>query len=1063
MSIGFISNQTAAGAKIAMDAASKEVQTRLQRLASGEKIIDASDDVTGGAIGNLLAASVRQLSAMFNNAAQAKSMLAIASGALKNIQSMLVRQQELATQAAGSTIDDTSRALANKEFTNLSAQIDQIAGSTTFNGIQLINGSLFAPAKLTTDVAVTGNRAAIQAESVLKIATKIAVGDAGDFISINGVDIYARTTATMSSGDINFNLDVTVNNTEAKQAEALQVILTNLMSSSSTEGHIVDAKARLRELIFDFDDVANGNIGIKARVAGKAGNSIQVGGSAGLTTSSPVLTLDGTVVTTTTAGIGGKVQGVNGALSGGQGDELTASATLEMRAPMTQGDDEDSGNTLTFTADGNTATFTFLTTALSTTADPTNPLKIDAEVAAFSGGTKEYQMQVIKQAIDSVLRSTDNAYAAEKAVLEKFDFTLYGNLLRVTAKTHGAAANDYSMTFMSDDADSTAGVFYVDGVLGTVANDTKVVKIGEVGHGTYISESMLNEGKLNGFKASGVLGIDTAFLHSDLDDRIALSINGASFDLKDTAGTTAADNLYTVDIEVADDAEKQIAALYAAIQAVKAYTGADATTLAKKALLAELTFSIDTTNNLLRVTSEQTGSVGNAIQIARTIGAGGNGTIIGKLYINGEAYAATGTTVTKDLATFARGTYVQDPSRTVARGIMGDDILLQINSTGDQTNTGISVANISNNPDFLGKINHMVVTATEQSDIVNISLKMGDITYTAQGVNTAPTSNQKITFFADGDQGGSFFLQMQADNGVHVQMGDTSALNSFTTRLNGALAGITVSQQRGITSYQAGGNIYPVGSTTASGSLTGTSLQMVSSDFTSQMVDDVVIASPVAGSSDATIKVTIGGVVYQSQSGMGSTLDANTTTYLVSSKDPSDKLIFKTGTVAIRLDDISSAQAATKALKTALGIGNGEDAAAQLQVGLNPDDVIKIAIKGASTQSLHTDEGGNYSELSIATQQKAQASVEILKRSIQQVAEINAAVGALQARFGYASDNLVTSMQNLDAARSVFLDADIAKEATASASAQVRLQASISALAQANQLTQNVLRLIDNR
>ena len=73
---------------------------------------------------------------------------------------------------------------------------------------------------------------------------------------------------------------------------------------------------------------------------------------------------------------------------------------------------------------------------------------------------------------------------------------------------------------------------------------------------------------------------------------------------------------------------------------------------------------------------------------------------------------------------------------------------------------------------------------------------------------------------------------------------------------------------------------------------------------------------------------------------------------------------------------------------------------------------------------------------------------------------MRANVGALQSRFNFASANIESSIQNQDAARGVLLDTDVAAESTAYATNQVKLQAGISVLAQANQQLQSLLKLI---
>jgi flagellin len=63
-------------------------------------------------------------------------------------------------------------------------------------------------------------------------------------------------------------------------------------------------------------------------------------------------------------------------------------------------------------------------------------------------------------------------------------------------------------------------------------------------------------------------------------------------------------------------------------------------------------------------------------------------------------------------------------------------------------------------------------------------------------------------------------------------------------------------------------------------------------------------------------------------------------------------------------------------------------------------------------------------------------------------------------RFDYASANVATTIENMDAARSVLLDVDVAAEMANFSSKEVVMQASVAMLAQANQMPQTLLKLL---
>lgn len=105
------------------------------------------------------------------------------------------------------------------------------------------------------------------------------------------------------------------------------------------------------------------------------------------------------------------------------------------------------------------------------------------------------------------------------------------------------------------------------------------------------------------------------------------------------------------------------------------------------------------------------------------------------------------------------------------------------------------------------------------------------------------------------------------------------------------------------------------------------------------------------------------------------------------------------------------------------------------------------------------DTGGG-SAAAVSTRDEAIVAGNILDASIAQLNTFRSDVGAVISRFEFASANLATTVENLDAARSVLLDVDMAAEMSNFSSKQVLLQASVAMLAQANQQPQQLLRLL---
>ena len=115
----------------------------LEKLSSGYKINRAGDDAAGLAISEKMRAQITGLDVAQKNAKDGISLVQTAEGALTEVHDMLNRMVELADQSANGTYEDgTDRTQLQKEITQLKDEINRIADSSNFNGIQLLDGSL---------------------------------------------------------------------------------------------------------------------------------------------------------------------------------------------------------------------------------------------------------------------------------------------------------------------------------------------------------------------------------------------------------------------------------------------------------------------------------------------------------------------------------------------------------------------------------------------------------------------------------------------------------------------------------------------------------------------------------------------------------------------------------------------------------------------------------------------------------------------------------------------------------------------------------------------------------
>ncbi len=137
-------NILALSAQNNLDKSNASLSTAIERLSSGLRINSAKDDAAGEAIANRMNAQIRGMNQAQRNANDGISLLQTQESGLDEISSNLQRVRELSVQAASDTNTADDRASIQTEIDQRVAEIDRIAGSTKFNGINLLNtaGSL---------------------------------------------------------------------------------------------------------------------------------------------------------------------------------------------------------------------------------------------------------------------------------------------------------------------------------------------------------------------------------------------------------------------------------------------------------------------------------------------------------------------------------------------------------------------------------------------------------------------------------------------------------------------------------------------------------------------------------------------------------------------------------------------------------------------------------------------------------------------------------------------------------------------------------------------------------
>jgi len=213
------------------------LQTNFQRLSSGYRINSAADDASGLAISESLRSQVGSFSVAERNANNAVSMAQTAEGSLGQISGILGRMRELAVQGANGDLGTTDRGYLQTEFSALSSEIDRIAGSSKYNGKDLLAGASTA-----VDFQVGINNSA---------SDKITVSFGGvslanlklDTTSVDGAD----STNSLAAIDAVDAAQTTLSTLRASYGAAMNRLQTTVSNIQTFRSNLSSANSRIRD------------------------------------------------------------------------------------------------------------------------------------------------------------------------------------------------------------------------------------------------------------------------------------------------------------------------------------------------------------------------------------------------------------------------------------------------------------------------------------------------------------------------------------------------------------------------------------------------------------------------------------------------------------------------------------------------------------------------------------------------------------------------------------------------------------------------------------------------
>lgn len=1066
--------------------ASSNVQLSVARLSSGSRIVNAADDVAALSAGTSLQTNVTTLRTALVNASQASSLLQVADGALSQVTEILQRQKAIAVQAGAGTLTNTERSFLNQEFQNLTQEIDRLVDNTNFNGVKLLDGSLF-------DVTNVGSKETAAEASVGSINfTENFANVSSAALQINGVSVTIGTGATNVARGNNLT-------------ESLDNLVNFLNSSTNTSLSVATYSRQGNALIID------------QRAAGELGKDFSIDNDLHISTA---LSDNGLAT-------GNRIGTVNGVASGYAYQQIWGFTSADVNSTSVVTTAGGSGiiqaGNISVNNDAAVAVNIALTDGdtLEGVVDKINLASGGTGVTArIVGGSGYYGIQLETSSQRDIGFSNSEASANDLTETgTSGSIQLRSNSVEIANLRTTNLDNAGSNFFQND------GVIEINGI-DTSGFTTDVDTFNDLSGGAEDNQVSAFEvlHHINTEYAS--FGI-SATIEWDADDssgsqnyRFVIStnnptVNGVSgLTISDSSGGStaftgandqfsASDSTQLIDLQGGDDDGLSQASVRASgtigdsilntLENTSAAVTLSFTNLTDAQQLANLNrkqIRFDTgdgfagqqlTFTLLDTSSAtQTSFDDNIVEIGTTLedtldnivaainnyaNAGevdartteqitarreGRNVIleyngIGDFGIrNGADGAASTVRIYSDIS--QTDANLSSSATVTATGLDGGNTN-QVTNFDSGNATGVDATGVINK-DFVGTIDGFAATYGGTSNRVTVSITVGDDTYTATDVDTNVTTNSTVRLFSE--NGGYFDIQFAANQGSNVNTQEDA--DKIAARLDQAFSTLQFSQNRNISSYNAAGDIITNSSVT--GTLTGTAFELKLTDFSEVVVDDISITAPPEGSTNGILEFTINDEVYRSRDDIGSTLAARGVYQFKSLTNPNNVLSFTAGATAIQFDSAERAASFETALKNAFGFGAGGQTL-NFQVGVSTQDTLEVSIGTASTDVLY-----NGATLDVLTQDNAAIAADTIDVAIRNITSIRAEVGALQSRFNFAAANIESSIQNQDAARGTLLDTDVATESTENATNQVKLQAGVAVLAQANQQLQVLLKLI---
>ena len=216
----------------------------MTRLSTGKRVNSAKDDPGSLSIAIRMTAELNGLGVALKNAQDAQSVIDTGEAALNEVSTLLLRMRELAVQASSDTATSSDRAALNTEVVALETEIDRIGSTTTWGGIQILDGTYSEAAPIVFQIGTRSGDT--MSFSLGHLVTTTASGTAEGNLQITQ-SLTARANASAYISEIDAAISIVSTRrgdfgAASNRLDSSIANITNMKANIETaKGQVVDA------------------------------------------------------------------------------------------------------------------------------------------------------------------------------------------------------------------------------------------------------------------------------------------------------------------------------------------------------------------------------------------------------------------------------------------------------------------------------------------------------------------------------------------------------------------------------------------------------------------------------------------------------------------------------------------------------------------------------------------------------------------------------------------------------------------------------------------------------